>query len=221
VLQGYGSTEQLVSCMRRPGDNRPGTIGSPLPQVQLFIVDQQLRPLPAGSIGQIAVSGPNVCLGYASGEIPHARAFVQIGSRRCHLTGDLGWHDGQGRFRFVGRLAHVLRPAAGEEVSPEPIEDLLRCSAVIEQAVVYTRRGGGLGVLVIPDIEAAPADHGELVSLLRREIDRLLRHSGLPQSQRPGHFTLAAQPLAVGRELTPTLKLKRHAIRIPGEEFAV
>jgi long-chain acyl-CoA synthetase len=217
VLQGYGSTEQLVSCMRRPGDNVPGTIGSPLPQVELRVLDRQLQPMAAGGVGQFAVSGPNVCPGYVDAALDRRSFFIDQG-RRWFLTGDLGWGDGKGLFTFVGRLANVLSAQDGSDIFPELTENLLRESTAIDQVVIYPRRDGALGALVVPDAARTSQDRRQCLALLRSEILRLLRGSGLPRQQRPSHFVVARRALAIGKELTPTLKLKRRAIHVADVE---
>ncbi len=213
VLEGYGSTEQIVSCLRRPWRNRPGTIGMPLPQVELHIVGRDLRQVPDGETGQFAVSGPQVCLGYIDDPAAESRAFTMIDGKRFLLTGDLGRREAGGELVFVGRIANVLHGAGGVPVYPEVIENLLRDSPLIERAVVYPRAGGGLGVLVIPEHGAVPA--ADPVAQLRQEIRRLLDAGAAQPASLPSHFIIAARPLRIDRELTPTLKLRRRDIH-PG-----
>jgi long-chain acyl-CoA synthetase len=205
VLEGYGSTEQVVSCIRRPGRNVPGTIGEPLPWVELFVVDSALRRVADGEIGQLAVSGPQVCKGYQGSDFLNATNFAVIDGRRFLLTGDLGWRDRSGFLVFAGRIANVLTAADGAVVYPELTERLLCGSPLISDAVLYPRKQGGIGVLLFLE----PAVTG--VSSLRRELGRLLRPGVLKAGQVPTHFMIAGRPLRLGRELTPTLKLRRAA----------
>ncbi|MDR3415168.1 MAG: AMP-binding protein, partial [Nevskia sp.] len=209
VLEGYGSTEQVVSCVRRRDGNTPGTIGEPLPQVELRVVDRGLREVGPGEVGQLAVAGPNVCLGYHADEVRDAASFAVIDGRRFLLSGDLGWRDRGGRLVFVGRVVNVLRAAAGP-VYPELTENALRNSPCIEQAMLYARRPEGTGVLVAVDPRHIPAA-ADPVEYLRGEIRATLAAAGLDARQIPTHFIVAARPFRVGDELTVTLKLRREA----------
>ena len=213
VLEGYGSTEQVVSSIRRPGRNPPGTIGEPLPQVEMRVLGDRLERLPRGEIGQFAVAGPQVCLGYQADATLNAAAFVMIEGRRFFLTGDIGWCDAQGQYVFVGRLSNAMRSSDGMVMYPEVVENLLRDSPFIEQALIYPRSPAGFGVLVVPDRDRLQLAMEEPTAFLRREINRILESGGLAAQPCPSHFIVASHPFQVGDALTPTLKLRREAIR--------
>lgn len=205
VLEGYGSTEQIVSCMRSPARNITGTMGQPIPGVQLSVVDAALHELGEGQVGQLAVSGPQVCLGYA--DRPDLdQAFVNLNGRRAYLSGDLARRGRGGDYVFVGRRANVLRDADGHEIYPELTEDLLRESPSVAHAMLYLDAAGRLSALLVP----AP---GADAASVQEEAWLALGSSGLAAWQVPKRLQISVEPLRAGMELTPTLKLCRQGMQ--------
>ncbi len=122
LLEGYGVTEcSPVVTVNRPGRARPGSIGEPLPGVEVRIVDPDtLQPLPPGQRGMLLVSGPNVFDGYLGGEGPPP--FVEQDGRRWYITGDLAERTADGYVVFHGRLKRFLK-AGGEMISLPALEE--------------------------------------------------------------------------------------------------
>ena len=127
VLERYGMTE-TVMLVSNPyeGERRPGTVGFPLPGVQLRL---------AVGTDEIEVRGPNVFAGYLSSPDANATAFTADGWFR---TGDIGHVDADGYVSIVGRAKELII-SGGYNVYPREIEDLLRGHpAVVDAAVVGT-----------------------------------------------------------------------------------
>ena len=134
VIEGYGQTECTVCCTSNPvhGKRKPGTVGLPLPSVEVAVVDDQDRPLPAGQAGQVVVRGPNVMRGYL--RRPEESAEV-LRNGWLH-TGDVGRFDQDGYLTLVDRIKDVII-RGGENIYPKEIEDVLYTDpAVLEAAVV-------------------------------------------------------------------------------------
>jgi long-chain-fatty-acid--[acyl-carrier-protein] ligase len=124
VLEGYGITEcSPVVSVNPPEAPRPGSIGRPLPGVTVRVVALEGgRPLPAGQMGMIEVSGPTVFPGYLGQDGASASPFLEDGGRRWYVTGDLGAFDADGYLWFHGRLKRFLK-AGGEMVSLPALEE--------------------------------------------------------------------------------------------------
>jgi long-chain-fatty-acid--[acyl-carrier-protein] ligase len=122
LLEGYGITEcSPVVSANRPDANQPGTVGQPLPGVEVSVVDLDSgEELPRGRQGMLLVSGPTVFPGYLGydGESP----FRERGGKRWYVTGDLAEVDSDGFIHFAGRLKRFLK-AGGEMVSLPALEE--------------------------------------------------------------------------------------------------
>jgi long-chain-fatty-acid--[acyl-carrier-protein] ligase len=122
LVEGYGITEcSPVVSVNRPGSNRPGTIGQPLPDVEVAVVDMDSgEPLPAGERGMLEVSGPTVFPGYFAYDGPSP--FRERDGKRWYITADLGSMDAEGFITFSGRLKRFLK-AGGEMISLPALEE--------------------------------------------------------------------------------------------------
>ncbi len=122
VIEGYGITEcSPVVSVNPPFAPKPGSIGKPLPGVEVRVVDLESGgALPTGRMGMIHVSGPTVFPGYLHCEGPSP--FVEDQGKRWYVTGDLGELDGDGYLWFRGRLKRFLK-AGGEMISLPALEE--------------------------------------------------------------------------------------------------
>ncbi len=122
VLEGYGVTECSPCVSVNPVDAiRRGTIGKPLPNVEVCVVDLDSGELlPAGSRGMLLVSGPTVFPGYLGEAVESP--FRELGGKRWYVTGDLAALDEEGYIVFHGRLKRFLK-AAGEMISLPALEE--------------------------------------------------------------------------------------------------
>jgi long-chain acyl-CoA synthetase len=146
ILEGYGLTETSpVVCVNRAGANRPGTVGPPLPGVEVRIaapnqstagtsasVDAAPTPRPAGQEGEVWIHGPNVSPGYHNRPEETALAFTADGWFR---TGDLGRLDADGRLTLTGRLKDLII-SSGENIAPRDIEEVLLAHPAVAEAAV-------------------------------------------------------------------------------------
>ncbi len=120
---GWGMTETSPLGTAIPADNKkPGTIGLPLPNIEMDIValDDPARRLGPNEIGEIRIKGPNVIRGYFNRPEENARAFVD----GFLLTGDIGHHDEDGYFFIVDRKKDMII-SGGFNVYPRHIEEAL------------------------------------------------------------------------------------------------
>lgn len=122
VIEGYGITECApIVAANPPGRTRRGTIGQPLPGVEVCVTELDTHAvLPAGERGMFHVSGPNVFPGYLGEDVPNP--FVEFGGKKWYVTGDLASIDADGYITFHGRLKRFLK-AGGEMISLPALEE--------------------------------------------------------------------------------------------------
>jgi acyl-CoA synthetase (AMP-forming)/AMP-acid ligase II len=134
VIESYGMTEashQMTSNPLPPAARKPGTVGL-ASGPQIGVIDANGDLVPAGSLGEICVRGPNVMSGYERNAEANAQAFVNGWFR----TGDQGGLDADGYLTISGRLKEIIN-RGGEKVSPREIEDVLLDHLAVDQAVVF------------------------------------------------------------------------------------
>ncbi|MFF1921986.1 non-ribosomal peptide synthetase [Streptomyces sp. NPDC058221] len=137
----YGPTECTVWATCRLYD-KPGrsTIGFPVPGTTVHLLDDLLRPVPAGEKGQIALSGPGVAAGYVADPQRTAAAFVELTDPvgavvRAYLTGDLGKWSEQDGLEFAGRIDNEIK-VRGVRVTLEAVEDVVAAHPGVRAAAV-------------------------------------------------------------------------------------
>ncbi len=134
ILERYGMTETNMNTSNPyEGERRAGTVGFPLPGVELKICDLDGNALPQGEIGEIEVRGPNVFKGYW--QMPEKTA-AELRENGFFITGDLGRIDEDGYVQIVGRNKDLII-SGGYNIYPKEIELLLdEQPGVLESAVV-------------------------------------------------------------------------------------
>jgi long-chain acyl-CoA synthetase len=214
ILEGYGLTETSpVICVNRPGRVCFGTVGPPIPGVEVKIAAD----------GEILTRGPHVMQGYFNKPEATAEAIDPDG---WFHTGDIGEFDAQGNLRITDRKKDILVLANGKNVAPQPIEAALKGSPYINEIVLLGDRQATVAALVVPAFDrlrafarehnlpqepASLAGHAEVRKLLKAEIDRHSKH--LADFERVKRFAVLEREFSIdGGELTPTLKLKRRVI---------
>jgi len=215
IAEGYGLTENTAGATLNPvGQTRVGTVGKPLPGVEVRLADD----------GEILIRGGNVTAGYYKEEDKTAETFDADGWLH---TGDIGSIDPDGFVRVVDRKKELIVTAGGKNISPANLELLLKRHPLVGQACAIGDLRPFVSALVVLDPEAAPAwakQHGlpsvsvedlardeRVVAEVQRAVDDANEH--VSQVERVKKFViLPAEWTAASEELTPTLKLKRRVI---------
>jgi long-chain acyl-CoA synthetase len=160
ILEGYGLSETSpVACQNRPDrERRPGSIGMPISDVEMKVVDDRGQEVPHGEVGEILIRGPNVMKGYW--RRPEATDET-IRDGWLH-SGDLGRRDADGYFYIVDRKKDLII-RGGYNVYPREVEEVLyEHPAVLEAAVVGVQdpvHGEEIGAaVVLRDGATATAD---------------------------------------------------------------
>jgi long-chain acyl-CoA synthetase len=169
ILEGYGLSETSpVASFNPAGRRKPGSIGIPVPGVEMAVVDRTGMPLPPGDVGEIFIRGHNVMKGYWNR--PEATAEAMAGG--WFHTGDLATVDEDGYLFIVDRLKDMII-RGGYNVYPREIEEVLyEHPAVAEAAVVGVadvRLGEEVAAVVTlrPGTPAAPE---ELIAFVRERV---------------------------------------------------
>ena len=123
ICEGYGLSETSPSATCNPADSNAftGTIGLPLPNTELALLDDDGKEVPAGMPGEIAIRGPQVMAGYWQRPDETAKSMTSDGYFR---TGDIGTVDARGYFRIVDRKKDMIL-VSGFNVYPTEIEDVV------------------------------------------------------------------------------------------------
>jgi len=135
ILERYGMTETNMNTSNPyNAERRAGTVGFPLPGVELRVIDEKTEELlPQGEIGMIEIRGPNVFQGYWN--MPDKTA-AELRENGFFITGDLGMIDGQGYVQIVGRSKDLII-SGGYNIYPKEIEQILDdVPGVLESAVI-------------------------------------------------------------------------------------
>jgi acyl-CoA synthetase (AMP-forming)/AMP-acid ligase II len=135
----YGLTETKRTLYMPPDklEQRPGSVGIPIPGTEAWLEDDEGRRVGAGKTGELVVKGPHVMRGYWENPGATAKRFRTLpsGERICY-SGDLFKRDDEGYFYFIGRKDDIIK-SRGEKVAPREIENVLyNLPGVTEAAVV-------------------------------------------------------------------------------------
>jgi malonyl-CoA/methylmalonyl-CoA synthetase len=175
VIERYGMTETLMNTsIRADGEARPGTVGVPLPGVELRLVEEDGAPITAydgETVGEIQVRGPNLFTEYLNRPDATADAFTADGWFR---TGDMAVRDPDGYVRIVGRKATDLIKSGGYKIGAGEIENALLEHPAVREAAVTGEPDADLGerivAWVVPADPQAPPGVEELAEHVARRL---------------------------------------------------
>ena len=229
LLEGYGLTETApVLAVRRQHRPVPGTVGALLRDTECQIRDEHGNPLPPGTQGVVFVRGPQVMSGYYKEPERTAEVLSEDG---WFNTGDLGMLTHRGELKITGRAKDTIVLRGGENIEPQPIEQRLRESELIDQAVVLGQDQKFLGALVVPNTEAlgqalaeraGGAEDSELATLIKNPAARSVIEEEVAELVSGKHgfrgfeqifrLLIVADQFQIGDELSAKQEVKRHVI---------
>ncbi len=162
-VEGYGLSETMAATHINPGDRpKKQCLGIPIFDVDSRVIDPAtLDELPAGEVGEIVTSGPQVFLGYWNKPKDSALAFVEIEGKRFLRTGDLGRVDEDGYFFMVDRLKRMIN-ASGFKIWPAEVESLMYHHPSIQEACVIAVKDAHRGESVKAVVVVRPEWHGRI-----------------------------------------------------------
>jgi long-chain acyl-CoA synthetase len=214
VLEGYGLTETTAaSHVNRPELSKIGTVGKPLPGIEVKIADD----------GEILLRGPSLFAGYHHN--PEATAASSLDG--WFMTGDIGVEDDEGYLTITGRKKEIIVTAGGKNVAPALLEDRLRAYPLISQCVVVGDGKPFIAALITLDAEALPgwlkakglpemtvaeaAEDPTVREHLDRAVERTNKAVSRAESIRKYEVVLEDFTIANGY-LTPSLKVVRSRV---------
>ncbi len=214
IYQGYGLTETSPIVSSNYPENRMGSSGKPIPNIQVRAAED----------GEILVKGPCVMQGYYKNPEATREVLSEDGWFR---TGDIGYVDKDNYLFITDRKKDLIKTAAGKFVAPQPIENALKTSPYILNAMVVGDKRKFIVALIVPNpalVGAKGADQGikfasnaELAAhpwvraLIDSEVKRLTVH--LAQYETIKRFALLPEDFTFDNgSLTFTLKLKRRVV---------
>ncbi len=215
MLEVWGMTESSSVAISTPIDRiKPGSIGIPGEPCEVRLSEQ----------GEILVRGPNVFMGYLNQ--PEKTAETIDADGWLH-TGDVGTVDAEGFYRISDRLKDIIITAGGKNITPSELENQLKFSPYVTDAVVVGDKRPYLVCLIMIDqenVEKFAQDHdvpfsnyvsltrsAEVQKLIGSEIERINKQ--FARVEQIKKFRLIEKKLgAEDEELTPTMKLKRKLV---------
>jgi len=215
ILEGYGLTETSPGIsFNKPEAYKFGAVGIPLPNVEVKIAND----------GEILTRGEHVMLGYYNKEEETKEVIDDEG---WFYTGDIGFIDEDGFLTITDRKKNIIVTSGGKNIAPQPIENILVTSNLIEQAVVIGDRRKFCSALIVP-AEAAVKnlannsnisfnnyqellENETLIDKVQSEIDGLTEQ--FASFERIKKICLIPEVFTQeGGELTPSLKIKRNVV---------
>ena len=160
MIEGWGMSETCAIGTNNPVTNTEftGSIGLPLPGIDIAIKDDAGNSLPQGASGEICIRGPNVMTGYYNQPEENAKAFTADGFMR---TGDIGIMDAQGYTRIIDRKKDMIL-VSGFNVFPNELEQVISlCPGVVECAAIGVpdeKQGEAIKVFIIKNDPALTED---------------------------------------------------------------
>lgn len=215
IYEGYGLTETSpVIALNSPVAHRMGSVGRPLPNLELKLADD----------GELLVRGPSVFAGYWKKPAANAESFDAEG---WFQTGDVAKLDTDGFLSITDRKKELLKTSGGKLVAPQPIENKLKSNVLVAQAALVGDKHKFISALISPNFTALEAwaaqngvDASSRAALIgdQRVIARYAElveqtNSDLAKFESIKRFRLVADEWTQeSGELTPSMKLKRRAI---------
>jgi long-chain acyl-CoA synthetase len=215
ILEGWGATEATTpSTFNSPHDYRFGTVGKPLPGVEVRVAPD----------GELEVKGPNVFKEYWRNPEETRATFTSDGFYR---TGDIGEIDEEGRVIITDRKKQLIITSGGKNIAPAPIENLLVRGRHIEMVYVHGDRRNYLTALLVLDQNAVKATaeyngikdcswpelihHPLIMEKVQKEVEKA--NGELSRFMQIKSFRILEEPFSIeSGEMTPTMKLKKRVV---------
>lgn len=212
--EGYGLTETSpVIAVNSPRAHRLGTVGRPLPNIEVRIADD----------GELLVRGPSVFKGYWN--MPEETAVAFDGD--WFLTGDIGQLDAEGYLSITDRKKDLIKTSGGKFIAPQPIESSLKSNRFIGEAAILGDRRRFPAVVIIPAFAALEewaslngiccnsrqelVGHPKVQALYEGIVEQI--NHNLAKFERLKKVLVAPEELSIENgTLTPTLKLRRRHV---------
>ncbi|MFY9225464.1 MAG: long-chain fatty acid--CoA ligase [Blastocatellia bacterium] len=214
IMEAYGATETSApATITRPEALRVGTVGTPIPDVEVKIAED----------GEILIRGGGVCQGYYKDPEATKQAFID----GWYYSGDIGHFDDEGNLIITDRKKDIIITSGGKNIAPQNIENILKSSPFINNAMVYGDRRKYLTALITLNPETITTyaakekiKTSDLATLVKKHQIRMLieeeiakKNRELASYERIKKFSILPKDFSIENgELTPTLKVKRREV---------
>ena len=171
ILERYGMTETIMNISNPlDGQRKPGSVGLPLPSVEIRLLDENLKPIhQPDQPGEVLIRGPNVFSGYWGDAAATQRAFFQDWFR----SGDIARRDKDGYYYLLGRSSLDLIKSGGYRIGTREVEEVLERHPAVREAAVLGLPDEDLGervtAFVVP---ASPVDEQQLMDYCQQHLAR-------------------------------------------------
>lgn len=218
MYQGYGLSEATpIISANSPHAHKLGSSGKPVPNMEIQIVDDNLKEVPTGQKGEIIIKGGNVMKGYWKNPEATAETIVDGWLR----TGDMGYIDSDGYLYVLGRTKSLLISNDGEKFSPEGIEEsIMAKSPFIDQIVLYNNQAPYTTALIVPnvaEVKKHTSDATQAAKLIESEIAKYLKggefETMFPHRWIPAGFAIIGEPFSEQNGMVnSTMKIVKHKV---------
>ena len=222
VCEGWGLTETSpAATFNRPGDVRIGTVGVPIPGVEVYTVP--VENAPEGQ-GELVVKGHNIMQGYYNRPEETAKVMLPDGGFK---TGDLGFVDADKFVHITGRVKEQFKLENGKYVAPAPLEEAIKLSPNIGQAFIHGANKPYNVALIVLDPENMPG-WAEANGLGGKSLDELAKNPAVHKMiqeelrkystefkgfEKIQNFAVLSEEFTTENGmLTPTMKVKRQQV---------
>ncbi|MEU4923883.1 amino acid adenylation domain-containing protein [Streptomyces parvus] len=210
VVNVYGPTEATVFVTALETGSGPITIGGPVLHTRAYVLDESLRPVPAGTAGELALAGDQLARGYLNDDERTRQSFPALApggpvpERRIYRTGDLCRWTETGELEFLGRVDRQVK-IRGHRIELDEIEAALALVPGVEEAAVVATTDEGRGRLTA---YALSREDSVTVSTVRSQLA-----GRLPKYMIPHHVMLVAELPRL-----PNGKIDRRRLPAPGHQ---
>lgn len=216
LVQGYGLTEvSPVVSVDAVDTYNFGSIGGPLPWLTSeggdFTFEDEEGNRGKDIEGELLLKGSCVMKGYWN----HKDASAKVIKDSWLATGDIGYYNGKQLF-ISGRKSNMIVLKGGENVHPEPVENELKKSPLIQDVMVFGDKCKNLHACIVTTEECNEMDEDEVKKEIKKEMKKLSQR--LVSYQRPKDFLLVPQFTIEDGTYTGTLKIRRHIIKEKNKE---
>jgi len=227
ILEGYGLTETSpIIALNSPGKRSIGSVGLPLEDVKVYIINKDGNVVPPGEEGEICCVGPNVMRGYHNNQeaTEEVITIAPDGKSKMFRTGDLGTMDEEGWIKVTGRIKEQYKLENGKYVVPAPIENAIGMSRFISQVVVVGANRPYNVALLVPEwstirtelgVEDDVTDDALANEILVKELidNEIIQSCGrLKKFEIPKEWAFVAPFTAANNMITPKMSIRKHKV---------